>query len=84
MCVRDYANQKAWCFLGKCNAENEIEDQCIAALNRSIHLDPYCLDSLLMLGVSHTNDLEKVLQTIVSHVAVFGFACAVCVCVLIV
>lgn len=52
-------NLNAWRLLGQCNADNESDTQCIAALSTALDLDPYSLESLLMLGVSHANDLDQ-------------------------
>jgi peroxin-5 len=52
-------NADAWARLGQARAENEEEPAAIAALTKAIDLDPYHLQALLMLGVSHTNDLEE-------------------------
>jgi len=50
---------EGWKLLGQCNQENENEAQAIRALEKAVELAPDCLDALLMLGVSYTNDLER-------------------------
>lgn len=56
---KDPENAEAWRYLGSACAENENEKGAIAALLRSISIDPYNLPALMMLGVSYTNDLEE-------------------------
>lgn len=55
----DADHSEAWRYLGQARAENEEEGPAIAALLKSISLDPYNLPALMMLGVSYTNDLEE-------------------------
>lgn len=56
---KDPENVEAWRLLGQCHADNENERPAIAALTRTIELDPYNLEALLALSVSYTNDMEK-------------------------
>jgi hypothetical protein len=51
--------QECWRLLGQCHAENEEETQAIAALLKAVEFDPYNLEALLLLAVSHTNDGEQ-------------------------
>jgi len=52
-------NAEAWRFIGEAQAENEEENNAIAALLKAVAIDPYNLKALMMLGVSYTNDLEE-------------------------
>ncbi|KAJ3072180.1 Peroxisomal membrane signal receptor PTS1 [Podochytrium sp. JEL0797] len=49
-------NAEAWMLLGKVQAENEKEDAAIAALQRSVQLDPENLEALMALSISYTNE----------------------------
>lgn len=49
----------AWAFLGEAHAQNEEENNAIAAFLKAVEIDPYNLKALLQLGVSYTNDLEE-------------------------
>jgi hypothetical protein len=49
-----------WRLLGQCNADNENDGQCIAALSRAVALDQHNLEAMLMMAVSLTNDLDHV------------------------
>jgi len=53
---RDNQNGQIWRRLGEAHAENDRDDRAIAALNRSIQLDPGDLPALMSLAVSCTND----------------------------
>ena len=57
---------KAWYYLGKCHAENDLDVQAIACLERSVERDPFSPETLLALGVSHVNELnhKKALQNL--------------------
>jgi len=57
---------KAWYFLGKCHAENDLDVQAIACLERSVERDPFSPETLLALGVSYVNELnhKKALQNL--------------------
>jgi peroxin-5 len=57
-CQRNPGNAEAWRLLGTVQAENDDDQQAIAAMNRALAADPSNLDVLLSLGVSHTNELE--------------------------
>jgi len=56
--LRDEHNAKAWYFLGKCHAENDLDTQAIACLERSVERDPFSPETLLALGVSHVNEMN--------------------------
>ncbi|EFN57424.1 hypothetical protein CHLNCDRAFT_21245 [Chlorella variabilis] len=58
-CQRSPGNAEAWRLLGTVQAENDDDQQAIAAMNRALAADPSNLDVLLSLGVSHTNELEQ-------------------------
>ncbi|PSC73938.1 Peroxisome biogenesis 5 [Micractinium conductrix] len=58
-CQRNPGNAEAWRLLGTVQAENDDDQQAIAAMNRALGADPSDLDVLLSLGVSHTNELEQ-------------------------
>lgn len=58
-CQRNPSNAEAWRLLGTVQAENDDDQQAIAAMNRALAADPSDLDILLSLGVSHTNELEQ-------------------------
>lgn len=58
-CKYDSTRAIAWRFLGKCSADNENEQNAIAAFHNCLEHDPYDLESLLQLGVSYTNDLKQ-------------------------
>jgi len=49
----------AWSMLGEAQAQNEEENNAIAAFLTCIQLDPYNLKALMHLGVSYTNDFEE-------------------------
>jgi len=49
----------AWTMLGKCHAENDQDKQAIACFEKAIEIDPYCLDALLLLGVSYVNECNN-------------------------
>ena len=57
---------KGWYYLGKCHAENDLDVQAIACLERSVERDPFSPETLLALGVSHVNELnyKKALQNL--------------------
>ena len=50
----------AWRFLGKCHCELDADDQAIICLETAVQHDPYCLESLLQLGVSYVNEMDTV------------------------
>eukprot|EP00257_Ricinus_communis_P021413 XP_015580900.1 peroxisome biogenesis protein 5 [Ricinus communis] len=52
-------NAEGWRLLGIANAENDDDQQAIAAMMRAQEADPANLEVLLALGVSHTNELEQ-------------------------
>ncbi|KAL8520864.1 hypothetical protein ACS0TY_011426 [Phlomoides rotata] len=51
-------NAEGWRLLGIAHAENDDDQQAIAAMMRAHDVDPTNLEVLLALGVSHTNELE--------------------------
>ncbi|XP_074584433.1 peroxisome biogenesis protein 5 [Curcuma longa] len=52
-------NAEGWRLLGITHAENDDDQQAIAAMMRAQEVDPRNLEVLLALGVSHTNELEQ-------------------------
>ncbi|KAI4307518.1 hypothetical protein L6164_030696 [Bauhinia variegata] len=52
-------NAEGWRLLGIAHAENDDDQQAIAAMMRAQEADPTNLEVLLALGVSHTNELEQ-------------------------
>ncbi|KAL8469526.1 hypothetical protein ACS0TY_032392 [Phlomoides rotata] len=52
-------NAEGWRLLGIAHAENDDDQQAIAAMMRAHDVDPTNLEVLLALGVSHTNELER-------------------------
>lgn len=52
-------NAEGWRLLGVAHAENDDDQQAIAAMMRAQEADPTNLEVLLALGVSHTNELEQ-------------------------
>ncbi|GAX85689.1 hypothetical protein CEUSTIGMA_g13104.t1 [Chlamydomonas eustigma] len=51
-------HSEAWRLLGTVHAENDDDQQAIAAMVKALNADPQGLDVLLSLGVSHTNELD--------------------------
>eukprot|EP01129_Flabellula_baltica_P015012 TRINITY_DN738_c0_g1_i2.p1 TRINITY_DN738_c0_g1~~TRINITY_DN738_c0_g1_i2.p1 ORF type:complete len:420 (-),score=109.45 TRINITY_DN738_c0_g1_i2:879-2138(-) len=51
-------DDQAWKLLGQVQAENDNDTLAIQALNRAIELNPSDLDTLILLGVSHTNNFN--------------------------
>lgn len=52
-------SNEAWRFLGQLYQENDQDDNAILAFKKAHDADPYDLDSLMMLGVSCTNELVE-------------------------
>ncbi|WVZ92309.1 hypothetical protein U9M48_038386 [Paspalum notatum var. saurae] len=52
-------NSEGWRLLGVTHAENDDDQQAIAAMMRAHQANPTNLEVLLALGVSHTNELEQ-------------------------
>lgn len=52
-------NAEAWRLLGQLYQENDQDDQAILAFKKAHEADPYDLDSLMLLGVSCTNELVE-------------------------
>jgi peroxin-5 len=52
-------NAEGWRLLGVTHAENDDDQQAIAAMMRAQEANPTNLEVLLALGVSHTNELEQ-------------------------
>ncbi|XP_047325272.1 peroxisome biogenesis protein 5-like [Impatiens glandulifera] len=52
-------SSEGWRLLGIAHAENDDDQQAIAATMRAQEVDPTNLEILLALGVSHTNELEQ-------------------------
>lgn len=57
--LKNSDNSEGWRFLGLAHAENDDDQQAIAAMMRAQEADPTNLEVLLALGVSHTNELEQ-------------------------
>ncbi|KAM6579120.1 hypothetical protein CsatA_002894 [Cannabis sativa] len=57
--LKNPENAEGWRLLGIANAENDDDQQAIAAMMRAQEADPANLEVLLALGVSHTNELEQ-------------------------
>ncbi|XP_078163170.1 peroxin 5 [Carex rostrata] len=57
--MKNQDNAEAWRLLGITHAENDDDQQAIAAMMRAQEADPTNLEVLLALGVSHTNELEQ-------------------------
>jgi peroxin-5 len=55
-------NAEGWRLLGVTHAENDDDQQAIAAMMRAQEADPTNLEVLLALGVSHTNGECMVIQ----------------------
>jgi len=52
-------NSKAWKLLGQCHTEFDDDQKGIAAFQQAVTIDPTDLQSLVNLGVSYTNEAEK-------------------------
>ncbi|KAK4491841.1 hypothetical protein RD792_002618 [Penstemon davidsonii] len=57
--LKNSDNAEGWRLLGMAHAENDDDQQAIAAMMRAHEVDPTNLEVLLSLGVSHTNELEQ-------------------------
>ncbi|EOY11819.1 Peroxin 5 isoform 4 [Theobroma cacao] len=57
--MKNPENAEGWRLLGITHAENDDDQQAIAAMMRAQEADPTNLEVLLALGVSHTNELEQ-------------------------
>lgn len=57
--LKNSDNAEGWRLLGIAHAENDDDQQAIAAMMRAQEVDPTNLEVLLALGVSHTNELEQ-------------------------
>ncbi|CAI9760343.1 unnamed protein product [Fraxinus pennsylvanica] len=57
--LKNHDNAEGWRLLGIAHAENDDDQQAIAAMMRAQEVDPTNLEVLLALGVSHTNELEQ-------------------------
>ncbi|KAK6149488.1 hypothetical protein DH2020_017013 [Rehmannia glutinosa] len=57
--LKNPENAEGWRLLGVAHAENDDDQQAIAAMMRAQEVDPTNLEVLLALGVSHTNELEQ-------------------------
>ncbi|PHT35472.1 Peroxisome biogenesis protein 5 [Capsicum baccatum] len=57
--LKNPENAEGWRLLGIAHAENDDDQQAIAAMMRAQEADPANLEVLLSLGVSHTNELEQ-------------------------
>lgn len=52
-------NNEAWRMLGQLYQENDQDENAILAFKNAHEADPYDLDSLMLLGVSCTNELVE-------------------------
>ncbi|CDY49390.1 BnaC09g53570D [Brassica napus] len=57
--MKNPENAEGWRLLGVTHAENDDDQQAIAAMMRAHEADHSNLEVLLALGVSHTNELEQ-------------------------
>ncbi|XP_010539370.1 PREDICTED: peroxisome biogenesis protein 5 isoform X2 [Tarenaya hassleriana] len=57
--MKNPENAEGWRLLGITHAENDDDQQAIAAMMRAHEADSTNLEVLLALGVSHTNELEQ-------------------------
>ncbi|KAG5033510.1 hypothetical protein JHK85_017492 [Glycine max] len=57
--LKNPENAEGWRLLGIAHAENDDDQQAIAAMMRAQEANPTNLEVLLALGVSHTNELEQ-------------------------
>ncbi|TYH14873.1 hypothetical protein ES288_A06G255600v1 [Gossypium darwinii] len=57
--IKSLENAEGWRLLGITHAENDDDQQAIAAMMRAQEADLTNLEVLLALGVSHTNELEQ-------------------------
>ncbi|KAI4321758.1 hypothetical protein MLD38_035105 [Melastoma candidum] len=57
--IKNPENSEGWRLLGITHAENDDDQQAIAAMMKAQEADPTNLEVLLALGVSHTNELEQ-------------------------
>ncbi|GAA0174871.1 membrane trafficking regulatory protein [Lithospermum erythrorhizon] len=57
--LKNPENAEGWRLLGITHAENDDDQQAIAAMMRAHEADSTNLEVLLSLGVSHTNELEQ-------------------------
>ncbi|KAI9662133.1 MAG: Peroxisomal membrane signal receptor PTS1 [Alyxoria varia] len=53
---RDPKHVQAWTRLGAAQAQNEKETPAIRALEQALRIDPSCLDAMMGLAVSYTNE----------------------------
>lgn len=53
---RDSKHVAAWVHLGSAQAQNEKETPAIRALEQAVKIDPTCLEALMGLAVSYTNE----------------------------
>lgn len=51
-------NATAWRMLGRCHAENDMDQEAILCLEQAVERDPYSPEALLALGVSYVNELN--------------------------
>jgi len=52
-------NAEAWRLMGQIYQENDQDEFAIIAFKKAYDIDPYDLDSLMCLGISCTNELNK-------------------------
>ena len=56
---QDQKNSEAWYHLGRIQAENDDDQQAIAAMSKAYEANPRNTDVLLALAVSHANELDQ-------------------------
>jgi peroxin-5 len=57
--LHDMENATAWTMLGRCHAEQDMDQAAIQCLEEAVQRDPYAMDALLALGVSYVNELHQ-------------------------
>jgi peroxin-5 len=73
----DMDNATAWCMLGRCHAENDMDPDAIICFEEAVNRDPYAMDATLALGVSYVNELHHVaalrnLKAWITHNPIFA------------
>jgi len=56
---QDQSNSEAWYHLGRIQAENDDDQQAIAAMSKAYEANPQNPNVLLALAVSHANELDQ-------------------------
>lgn len=65
--LRRKETSEGWRRLGSILAETDDDERAIACFTRAVRVDPNDLQSLLNLGVSYTNELDKVRALVYLH-----------------